>query len=43
LRPHGIDNLSHKLVQASLLKPRAALEDSEDEIVGVVCSCVYKH
>ena len=40
LRPHGIDNLNHKLAQASLLTPRAALEDSEDEIVGVVCSCV---
>ncbi|KAF8584931.1 hypothetical protein K439DRAFT_1388790 [Ramaria rubella] len=35
LRPHGIDSLNHKLAQASLLKPTAAIEESEDEIVGV--------
>ncbi|KAF8508489.1 hypothetical protein JB92DRAFT_2952863 [Gautieria morchelliformis] len=35
LRPHGVDSLNHKLSQASLLRPSAATEDSEDEIVGV--------
>jgi len=36
LRPHGVESLKNKLAQASLLKPTVAIEDSEDEIVGIV-------
>jgi len=36
LRPHGVESLKNKLTQASLLKLTVAIEDLEDEIVGVV-------
>lgn len=43
LRPHGVESLKNKLAQASLLKPTAAIEDSEDEIVGVVSAIRALH